>query len=127
LTLLAALFGALALVLAGLGLYGVTAYAVARQRAELGIRMALGATPATIVRLVVSHVAVVVAIGIATGAAMSMWAGQFIASLLYGLQPRDPRTLIGAAGILAAVATMAAFMPAWRASRIDPAEILREN
>ncbi|HYM25452.1 MAG TPA: FtsX-like permease family protein, partial [Vicinamibacterales bacterium] len=125
--LLASTFGAVALALAGLGVYGVTAYAVARRRAELGIRLALGATPAAVVRLVLSHVALIVAIGVIAGAAASAWAARFIASLLYGLPPRDPATFIGAVATLAAVSTVAAFMPAWRASRIEPAEVLREN
>ena len=124
---LAVLFGALALVLAGLGLYGVTAYAVARRRVEFGIRMALGATTSAAVRLVVSHVMLVVVIGVAAGAASSMCATRFVASLLYGLPPRDPVTLMAAAGIPAVTAAVAAGLPAFRASRIDPAEVLRDS
>jgi len=120
-------FGALALLLAGLGLYGVTAYAVARRRREIGIRMALGSTPADVVRLVLSKVSILVGTGVIVGAAVSLWASQFVASLLYGLEPRDPATLIGAALVLAAVAALTAWLPAWRASRIDPAEVLREQ
>ena len=95
--LLAGFFGLLALLLAGLGLYGVTSYAVTRRRAEIGIRMALGAAPAGVVRLVLVRVALLVAVGIAVGAGVSLWASRFVASLLFGLEPRDPATLAGAA------------------------------
>jgi putative ABC transport system permease protein len=125
--MLSGCFGALALLLAGLGLYGVTAYAVERRRAEIAIRMALGAAPAGIVRLVLSRVSLLVGIGVAVGTGVSLWASTLVATLLYGLQPRDPVTLIGAAGTLASVGMLAGWMPAWRASRIDPAEGLRES
>jgi putative ABC transport system permease protein len=126
LAMLSGFFGVLALLLAGLGLYGVTAYAVARRRTELGIRMSLGAPPASVVRLVLARVALLVGIGIIIGAVGSLWASTFIASLLYGLAPRDPVTLIGAAMVLAVIAALAGWLPAYRASRIDPAEVLRE-
>lgn len=89
--MLSAFFGGLALLLAGLGLYGVMSYAVSRRRTELGIRMALGAGPAGAVRLVLARVAVLVGLGVAAGAALSLWAAKFLASssLIYGLQPRD--------------------------------------
>jgi putative ABC transport system permease protein len=128
--LLAALsgfFGVLALLLAGLGLYGVTAYAVVRRRAEIGIRMALGAAPANVVGLVLARVGLLVGLGVLLGAAISLWASKFVASLLYGLEPRDPATLLGAAITLAVVGGVAGWLPAYRASRIDPAEVLREG
>jgi ABC-type antimicrobial peptide transport system permease subunit len=124
---LSGFFGGLALVLAGLGLYGVTTYAVARRRAEISIRMALGAQPGRVLRLVLSRVAFLVGVGVLIGVGASLWASQFVVSLLYDLQPRDPVTLFGAVIMLAAVAALAGWLPAYRASRIDPAEALREN
>ncbi|MBI3402302.1 MAG: ABC transporter permease [Acidobacteria bacterium] len=123
--ILSGFFGALALLLAGLGLYGVTAYAVFRCRREIGIRMALGAAPAGVVRLVLSRVTMLVGLGVAIGAGVSLWASRFVASLLYGLEPRDPATLVGAVLALSAVGAFAAWLPARRASRIDPAVVLR--
>jgi predicted permease len=125
--MLAGFFGALALLLAGLGLYGVTSYAVSRRRTEIGIRMALGAAPAGVVRLVLSRVTMLVAIGIVVGAGVSVWAAKFVATLLYGLEPRDPVTLAGAAAVLGTVGAVAGWLPAYRASRIDPAEVLRDS
>ena len=125
--MLAGFFGALALLLAGLGLYGVTSYAVSRRRTEIGIRMALGAQPGSVIRLVLGRVTLLVAIGVAVGAGVSVWASKFVATLLYGLEPRDPLTLIAAAIVLGAVGAAAGWLPAYRASRIDPAEVLRDS
>ena len=124
---IAAVFGGLALLLAGLGLYGVAAYSVSRRRAEIGIRMALGATPGGIVRLVLVRIGWMVGIGLACGVAMSVWAGKFVDSMLYGLQPHDTATLVTAAMTLAIVALLAGGLPARRASRIDPTIVLREG
>jgi putative ABC transport system permease protein len=124
---LSGFFGTLALLLAGLGLYGVTAYAVARRPTELGIRMALGAAPRAVVLLVLSRVSLLVGVGVFVGAGVSLWASKFVASLRYGLEPRDPATLGGVAVTLAAVGALASWLPAWRASRIDPAEVLRDS
>jgi len=122
---LSGFFGVLALFLAALGLFGVTAYAVARRRTEIGIRMALGAEPAGVIRLVMSRVTVLIGAGVVIGAGVSLWASKFVAPLLYGLEPRDPATMIGAALVLSAVGVLAGWLPAWRASRTDPAEVLR--
>jgi hypothetical protein len=125
--LLSGFFGALALLLAGLGLYGVTSYAVSRRRTEIGIRMALGSAPAGVVRLVLARVVWLVGAGVLVGTVASLWASQFVSALLYGLQPRDPVTLAGAAAVLVAVGAVAGWLPAFRASRIDPAEVLRDS
>jgi predicted permease len=120
-------FGGLALLLAALGLYGVTSYAVSTRRTEIGIRMALGANPAGVVRLVLRRVAFLVLLGVATGAALSFWASRFVATLLYGLEPRDPATFVGAAVMLCAIGLLAGWLPARRAARIDPTVVLREG
>jgi putative ABC transport system permease protein len=123
---LSAFFGLSALLLAGIGLYGVTSYAVTRRRFEIGIRMALGADRGSVVRLVLQRVATLVTVGILIGAGLSQWASTFVASLLYGQEPRDPVELITAAITLAGVAALAGWLPAHRASRIDPAQTLRD-
>jgi ABC-type antimicrobial peptide transport system permease subunit len=89
--------------------------------------MALGADPAGVVRLVLRRVAWLVVIGVAAGAALSLWASRFVAALLYGLEPRDPVTFVGAAAILCAIGLLAGWLPARRASRIDPTVVLREG
>jgi predicted lysophospholipase L1 biosynthesis ABC-type transport system permease subunit len=125
--LLAAFFGALALLLAALGLYGVTAYAVSRRRHEIGIRLGLGAEPRDVVRLVLRRVTWLVCAGIVIGAAASFWLSHLVAPLLFGLAPRDPFTLAVAAFTLAATGALAGWLPAARASRIDPADVLRHT
>jgi len=125
--MLAGFFGGLALLLAAIGLYGITSYGVSRRRTEIGIRMALGADAAAVVRLVLSRAALLVGLGVVIGAGLSLWASSFVASLLYGLTPRDPITLLGAAATLAIVGAFAAWLPARRAARIDPIEVLREG
>ena len=125
--ILSGFFGALALLLAALGLYGVTSYAVSRQRTEIGIRMALGAAPGGVVRMVLVRVGVLVGLGVLVGGSVSLWAAQFVSALLYGLQPRDPVTMAGAIVALAIIGMLAGFVPARRASRIDPARVLRDG
>jgi len=125
--MLSGFFGGLALLLAGLGLYGVTSYAVSRRRSEIGIRMALGAAPGGVVRLVLRRVAILVTLGVIVGGGISLWAARFVTTLLYGLQPRDPLTLVAAAAVLGAIGALAGWIPARRASRIDPARVLREG
>jgi hypothetical protein len=127
LALVSGFFGALALLLAGLGLYGVTAFAVSRRRMEIGVRMALGASPRAVARLVIGRVVRLVAAGVAIGIVVSFWTVRGVGALLYGLQPRDPLTFGAACVVLIAVAIGAASVPTWRASRIDPASVLRES
>jgi ABC-type antimicrobial peptide transport system permease subunit len=124
---LSGFFGALALLLASLGLYGITAHGVAARRTEIGIRMALGARPEAIIGLVMRRVVALVAVGAIAGLAISFWAMTFVSSLLYGLAPHDPVTFAAAAGTLGIVAMLAAWSPAWRASRLDPSDVLRED
>jgi ABC-type antimicrobial peptide transport system permease subunit len=122
---LVSFFGALALLLAIVGLYGVTAYAAAQRKGEIGIRMALGAQRGSVIWLVLRDVAIILAIGSAVGIALSFGAGKLIASLMYGVKPGDPTTLIVAAVVLGAAGAIAGFIPALRASRQDPAIALR--
>jgi predicted permease len=125
LAMLSGFFGLLALLLAALGLYGVTAYAVSRRRLEIGIRLALGSTQTAVVRFVFIRAAIVVGFGILAGVAVSLWASRFVRTLLYGLEPHDVPTLAAAVVALGAVAAIAALVPAWRASRVEPAAVLR--
>jgi putative ABC transport system permease protein len=124
---LSAFFGALGLLLAAIGLYGVTSYAVTRRRTEIGIRIALGALPAQMIRMVLTRVTLLVALGLITGAAFALWLSRLVATLLFGLEPRDPVTFTAAAALLAVIGLFAAWLPARRASRIDPARTLREG
>jgi predicted permease len=125
--MLSGFFGVLALLLAALGLYGVTSYAVSRRRSEIGLRMALGAAPAGVVWMVLGRVGLLVGLGILAGLSTSLWASKFVTPLLYGLQPRDPVTMIASALVLGAIGTLAGWIPAMRASRIDPARVLRDG
>ena len=127
LAMLSGFFGGLALFLAALGLYGVMTYAVSRRRTEIGIRMALGAAPSAAVRFVLQRAAMLVTAGVVLGAAMAIWAARFATPLVFGVQPRDPLTLAGAAVVLAAIGALASWIPAARASRIDPARVLRDG
>jgi len=125
--LLSAFFGGLALLLAMIGLYGVTAYGVARRQAEIGIRMALGAQPGSVVWLVLREVAAMLAIGTLLGLGASLAAGRLVASLLYGVKPYDAAPLAMAALILGIATGIAAYLPAHRAARLDPMAALREE
>jgi putative ABC transport system permease protein len=127
LAILSGFFGALALIVAGIGLYGMTSYAVGRRRTEIGIRMALGADAAGVVRLVLGRVATLLALGIGIGTVISLWASRFVGSLLYGVGPRDPISVAAAALVLAGIGALAAWLPARQAARVDPATVLREG
>ena len=124
---LSGFFGALALLLATIGLYGVMSYNVARRRNEIGIRMALGAAQSGVLRMILREVATLVFLGLAIGLAVALATTRFVASFLYGLTPNDPRILILAAAILATVAVIAGYLPARRASHLDPMTALREE
>jgi putative ABC transport system permease protein len=124
---LAGFFGAIALLLAALGMYGVTAYAVSHRRGELGIRLALGAEPRQVVRLVLARTTSLIAVGILAGTAASVWGSTFVARLIYGVPPADPLTLTSAVLVLVAMGVTASWAPARRAARIDPGILLREH
>jgi predicted permease len=122
---LASLFGSVALLLAGVGMYGVTAYGVARRTAEIGIRMALGADRSEVVRMVLLGAAYRVLIGIAAGIPLAIGAGRLLSAELYGVSDRDPRALCFAACALAICALVAAAIPARRAASVSPMSALR--
>ena len=125
--MLSAFFGGLGLLLAAVGLYGVVSHAVQARRAEFGVRMALGASPSGILHLVLRRIGVLLLTGLLLGLVASYWASTFVQTLLYELDPRDPATFITAVLVLGAVVLVAAGVPAWRATRLDPASVLREG
>lgn len=125
LSLVSSALGAVALLLAALGLYGVMAFAVTRRTGELGVRLALGASRAAVLRLVMADGARVVVPGACIGMAAAFGATRFLESMLFGLKPTDPLTLVAAAALLLSVASFAAYLPARRAAAIDPVEALR--
>jgi putative ABC transport system permease protein len=122
---LAAVFGVLALGLACVGLYGILAYAVGQRQREIGLRMAIGADRAKVLRLVLREAAALVGAGVALGLVLSAAAGRAVASLLFGLSPTDGPAFAGAAATLVIVALVASYLPARRASRLDPSAALR--
>ena len=128
-TLMASLsgfFGVLAMIIAVVGLYGVMSYLVTRRRVEIGIRMALGADPHSVVRMVIAESAVLVAIGVASGVSLAIVVSMSARTLLYALEPWDPASLAVAAGTLALVSLLSAWIPARRGSRMAPTIALRE-
>jgi putative ABC transport system permease protein len=124
---LSGFFGGLAALLATIGLYGVMSYMVARRKNEIGIRMALGADRAHVVKMVMREAAALLAAGVAVGLVLSVVAARAATTLLFGLQPGDPATLAIAAAGLGLVAMLASYLPALRASRLEPTEALREE
>jgi predicted permease len=118
-------FGGIALLLAAVGLYGTLAYAVARRTREIGVRLALGAPRAAVVRLVLGESLILVVGGVGAGVPMSLAAGYLLRTFLFGVTAYDMPTLIGASAVLTAVSLLAAFAPARRASRVDPMAALK--
>jgi predicted permease len=118
-------FGLLAVVLAATGVYGIMAYAVSRRTREIGIRMALGAAPAQVLRVVLMRTSVLLAIGTVVGLALAFASGQFFGQILYGVSAHDPLTYVSAVGLMASVALIACWVPAKRAIRVDPLTALR--
>lgn len=125
--LLFAGFGLLALVVAVVGVYSTVSYGVTQRTHEFGVRVALGARVRDVLRLVVGEGVRVVAIGVVVGVALALAAGKLVASLLYGVAPHDPLTMTLVGVTLLAVAALAALIPAWRASRVDPVTALRAD
>jgi putative ABC transport system permease protein len=122
---LSGFFGALAALLASIGLYGVLSYAVAQRTQEIGVRLALGADRGRIVKMIMREATLLLAIGLAVGIALALAAAKTAGALLYGLRPHDPATYLLAVTLLAAVAAAASYLPARRASRVDPMIALR--
>jgi predicted permease len=119
------MFGALAILLAGIGLYGTMAYAVSQRRRELGLRTALGAAPSALLRLVLSHGLRLTALGISLGLLVALASTRLIAYMLYEVSPRDPRAFVTALVVMVLAALVACLPPAWRAARTDPVTALR--
>jgi predicted permease len=120
-------FGALAVLLACLGLFGLISYNVARRTSEIGVRMALGAQRRTVVGMVMGESIRLVAVGIVLGLAAVLWAGRFVQPVVYGLSPSDPLTISGAVALITIVTGVAGGVPALRASNVNPIEALRQQ
>jgi predicted permease len=122
---IAGALGLVALLLVGVGLYGVIAYSVSRRTNEMGVRLALGASARTVSWLVLRDSLIIIGMGLALGAALALPALKLTRRLVFGIEPHDPTTLGAAVAVLLAVGVLAALIPAWRASRIDPIEAIR--
>jgi ABC-type antimicrobial peptide transport system permease subunit len=120
-------FGVLAPLLASIGLYGVTNYSVSQRTREIGVRMALGADPRSVLALVLGHGMLLVGLGLALGLAVALAGAGSLSALVIGVNPRDPLTLGGTAAVLGVVALIANYVPARRATRIDPLIALRTD
>jgi putative ABC transport system permease protein len=120
-------FAALALLLAAIGTYGVLSYMVAERRREIGIRMALGADQGSVLAQVMKQGLLLTTVGIVAGLAGAYGMNRLIASLLFGVQPTDPTTMIAVVATITLVAAVACWLPAWRASRVDPNVVLRDD
>jgi len=122
---LSGFFGGLAVLLACIGLYGVMAYGVTRRTSEIGVRMALGAVPGDVVRMVLRETLLLAGCGIAIGLPVSLWLTRLTRAFLFGLEPNDPTVLVATVLGLLAVCLLAGWLPARRAARIDPTSALR--
>jgi ABC-type antimicrobial peptide transport system permease subunit len=120
-------FAGLALLLAAIGTYGVLSYMVAERRREIGIRMALGADQGNVLGQVMKQGLVLTSVGIVVGLAGAFALNRVIASLLFGVQPTDPATMVAVVATITLVAVIACWLPAWRASRVDPNIVLRDD
>ena len=124
---LSGFFGILATLIATIGLYGVMSYMVTRRKVEIGIRMALGADARSVIRMVIGESALLLVAGVTIGVGLAVLGARWAASLLYGLKPWDPVSLVVAAGGLTVVCLVAAWIPARRAARLAPTLALREE
>jgi ABC-type antimicrobial peptide transport system permease subunit len=120
-------FGALALLLACIGLFGLMSYTVSRRVNEIGIRMALGAQRSSVVRMILGEALVLVSVGVAIGIGGAFWAKKFVASVLFDVSPTDVPTMLGAIGLIVFIGALAGFLPARRASRVDPLIALQQQ
>jgi len=120
-------FAGLALLLAAIGTYGVLSYMVAERRREIGIRMALGADQGDVLGQVMKQGLALTTVGIVAGLGGAFALNQVIASLLFGVQPTDTTTIVAVVATITLVATVACLLPAWRASRVDPNVVLRDD
>jgi len=127
LALLSGSLAALGLLLAIVGLYGITSYATSQRRKEIAVRMALGATPKSVLGNVLMHALALVAVGMIAGFVLSFWASQFVVSMLVGVDSHDSWSLLGTAAIASGTGVLAGLVPAYRASRVEPARLLRES
>lgn len=118
-------FAALALLLAAVGIYGVMSQLVLQSTHDIGVRMALGAAPGMVLAMVLRHAMAMALLGIALGAVVTLAATRLMRSMLYGVGASDPLTFVSVAVILAGVALLASYLPAWRATRVDPMVALR--
>ena len=119
------LFASIALLLACLGMYGVMHYSVAQRVHEIGVRMALGAQPADVLRMVIGRGVVLAAAGLGLGLVGARWLTRLISSLLYGVEPSDAATFAAVSILLVTAAVLASWIPAWRATKLDPLAALR--
>jgi ABC-type antimicrobial peptide transport system permease subunit len=120
-------FAVLALILAAIGIYGMTAYLVSQRTREIGIRVALGATPSSVIRLVVGYALTLAGAGVIAGIAAALLVTPLMRGMLFNVSPMDPTTFVAIVSVLVATAIAAAFTPARRAARVDPVQALRAD